>query len=85
MVSLRKTLAIVVLLLAGLLAFGAWSVCYDLPRVHAAIRDRGEEAGRDGVPVEACPYGDYEKRHWWLSGWIDGYRQRNKPGVFGGR
>jgi ribosome modulation factor len=40
------------------------------------VRD-GFEAGRAGIPVEACPYGldgwnsDSRSARWWRTGWIE--------------
>lgn len=75
-----KAIVIALLLVAALLGFGAWCIVYDQPCTYAAVREQGVEAGKDGIPVEACPYSEQEHRlrYSWLQGWMDGFRQRTK-------
>jgi len=56
------------------------------PRNQGAIINAGYQAGYDGIPIQACPYGDTtrsdqiqptKEKALWISGWQDGFRVKN--------
>lgn len=62
---------------AVLTIVGAWAVNADRADVRAR-REQGHEAGRRGVPVEACPYEGGTSATEWKKGWQEGFLERQE-------